>query len=44
MDLNVHFTEDAHYRPEVAIDASREFHVWAMEWQEGRIELCWMVR
>lgn len=38
VDLNVHFTEGAHYRPAVPIDASRDFHVWAMEWQEGRID------
>ncbi len=38
VDLNVHFTEGAHHQPEVEIDASREFHVWAMEWQEGRID------
>ncbi|MCE5240822.1 glycoside hydrolase family 16 protein [bacterium] len=38
VDLNVHFTPDAHYRPEVGVDASSDFHVWAMEWQEGRID------
>lgn len=38
VDLNVHFTPEGHYRPEVSIDASGEFHVWAMEWQEGRID------
>lgn len=38
VDLNVHFTEDAHHRPEVGIDASGDFHVWAMQWQEGRID------
>jgi len=38
VDLNVHFTPDAHHQPEVGIDASEDFHVWAMEWQEGRID------
>lgn len=38
VDLNVHFTKEAHYRPELGIDASMGFHVWAMEWQEGRID------
>ena len=38
VDLNVHFTENAHYRPAPAIDAAAEFHVWAMEWQEGQID------
>ncbi len=37
VDLNVHFTKDAHHRPKLGIDASR-FHVWAMEWQEGRVD------
>jgi len=37
VDLNVHFTKDAHHRPKLGIDAS-QFHVWAMEWQEGRVE------
>lgn len=38
VDLNVHFTEDAHHQPEVNIDASHGFHVWAMEWQEGQVD------
>ena len=38
VDLNVHFTESAHARPEVPVDASSDFHVWAMEWQEGQID------
>lgn len=37
-DLNVHFTHEAHYRPEVSVDVSSEFHVWAMEWQEGQVD------
>jgi len=38
VDLNVHFTPDAHYRPKVDVDLSKDFHVWAMEWQEGQID------
>lgn len=38
VDLNIHFTEGAHHRPEVAIDVSSDFHVWAMQWREGRID------
>jgi beta-glucanase (GH16 family) len=38
VDLNVHFTKDGHSRPTVNIDASKEFHVWAIEWQERRID------
>ena len=38
VDLNVHFTADAHYLPTVATDVSRDFHVWALEWQEGQID------
>ncbi|MCX6911250.1 MAG: glycoside hydrolase family 16 protein [Verrucomicrobia bacterium] len=37
VDLNVHFTKDAHHRYRQNFDPSKEFHVWAMEWQEGRI-------
>ena len=38
VDINVHFTESAHHRPEIPIDASAGFHVYAMEWQEGRVD------
>ncbi len=38
VDLNVHFTPDAHHLAQVDIDASADFHVWAMEWQEGRVD------
>ena len=38
VDLNVHFTEQAHLRPRVPVDVSADYHVWAMEWQEGRID------
>lgn len=37
-DLNIHFTEGTHLRPEVDIDASGDFHVWAMQWQKGKID------
>ena len=38
VDLNMHFTKKAHYRPRLDIDVSKEFHIWAMEWKEGRID------
>lgn len=38
VDLNVHFTPEAHYRRELDLDLSSQFHVWAMQWQEGRID------
>jgi len=37
VDLNTHFTATGHYQPKVKIDISKEFHVWAMEWQEGQL-------
>jgi hypothetical protein len=37
-DLNVHFTKNGHTRVKLDYDASKEFHVWAMEWQEGRLD------
>ncbi len=37
-EMNVHFTSDAHYWKHTASDTEDEFHVWAMEWQEGRID------
>ncbi len=38
VDLNVHFTPDAHHLRQLPQDVSDGFHVWAMEWQEGRID------
>jgi hypothetical protein len=38
VDLNVHFTQDAHWLAPLPADVSKNFHVWAMEWQEGRID------
>ncbi len=37
VDLNIHFTETGHYQHPVPVDVSTGFHVWAMEWEEGRI-------
>ena len=37
VDLNVHFTEDGHYLHTLHADVSRDFHVWAMEWEPERI-------
>jgi len=38
VDLNVHFTKGAHHRPKLDIDISKDFHVWAMAWQEGQVD------
>ena len=38
VDLNVHFTKGAHHRYKQGFDPSKEFHVWAVEWQEGQID------
>ena len=38
VDLNIHFTPQGHSRPKLDCDASKEFHVWAMEWQEGQVD------
>lgn len=38
VDINVHFTKDGHYRPQLDCDVSKDFHVWAMDWQEGQID------
>jgi len=37
-DFNVHFTKDGQYTYAMAFDASKEFHVWALEWREGRLD------
>lgn len=36
--LNVHFTEDAHHLHTIPADVSADFHVWAMEWEEGKVD------
>ncbi len=36
-DLNVHFTEEGHYLRALPVDVSEDFHVWALDWEEGRI-------
>lgn len=41
IDFNVHFTKDGHFRHELGFDPSKEFHVYAFEWNEG--ELIWYV-
>lgn len=38
VNLSVHFTESGHGRPRLEFDASEDFHVYAMEWQEGRVD------
>ncbi len=37
-DLNIHFTRKGHSRPEVDGDLSKEFHIWALKWQEGQVD------
>ncbi len=37
VDLNIHFTEKGHFLHTEPVDVSDGFHVWAMEWEEGRI-------
>ena len=37
IDYNVHFTKDAHYLDPVPCDVSKDFHIYAMEWEENRI-------
>ena len=35
--FNVHFTKNGHYKFPLTFDASKEFHVWGLEWEEGRL-------
>lgn len=37
IDFNVHFTKNGHYEYPSGVDLSKEFHVWALEWSEGRL-------
>lgn len=37
VDLNVHFTETGHCLHTLPTDVSRDFHVWAVDWQEDSI-------
>ena len=37
VDLNVHFTETGHCLRTLPTDVSSDFHVWAVDWQEGEI-------
>lgn len=36
-EFNVHFTKDGYYAFPLAFDTEREFHVWGLEWEEGRL-------
>ncbi len=38
IDYNVHFTTDGHFLDEVPGDLSETFHIYAMQWQEGKIQ------
>ena len=38
IDFNVHFTSNGAYEYTMAFDPSKEFHVWALEWQEGKLD------
>lgn len=35
--FNVHFTKSGHYKFPFDFDCSKEFHVWALNWEEGRL-------
>ncbi len=37
IDYNVHFTDNAHYLDSVPCDVSADYHIYAMEWEEGKI-------
>ena len=34
----MHFTKNGQYEYKTAFDASKEFHVWALEWSEGHLD------
>lgn len=38
IDLNIHFTEKGHFLRPVPMDLSADFHIYAVDWQEGRID------
>ena len=38
IDFNVHFTKDGTGEYKMDFDPSAEFHVWALEWQEGKLD------
>lgn len=40
VDINTHFTEIGHYRHSLDVDVSVDFHVWALEWEEGCLRWC----
>ncbi|MDO5581362.1 MAG: glycoside hydrolase family 16 protein [Planctomycetia bacterium] len=35
--FNVHFTKTGHYKYPFDFDCSKEFHNWALNWEEGRL-------
>ncbi|MDO4573754.1 MAG: glycoside hydrolase family 16 protein [Planctomycetia bacterium] len=35
--FNVHFTPNGHFRFPLDFDATKEYHVWAMHWEEGKL-------
>ena len=37
-DFNVHVTQNGQHEYKTAFDASKEFHVWALEWREGVLD------
>lgn len=37
-EFNVHFTPNGHYSCKTDFDCSKEFHVWALEWNEGELK------
>jgi len=37
IDFNVHFTKTGAYEYKMAFDPSEDFHVWALEWSEGKL-------
>ncbi len=40
-EFNIHFTTDGFYRCPMGFDPSVDFHVYALEWNEG--ELIWYI-
>lgn len=35
--FNVHFTKNSEYKFKMSFDPSEDFHVWALNWEEGRL-------
>jgi len=36
-DFNVHFTKNGHHTYRFDFDCSKEFHTWALNWEEGKL-------